>query len=106
VEQRCAVVPEWMLDSAVSDTAFPLYAVLGRYGNNAGVRMPGRALLARRLHRSVDTVDRALRELTAAGILTVEHRTQAGRTPTNRYHLRTLDPDGACEQGRRASQPR
>ncbi len=106
MEQRCAVVPEWMLDSAVSDTAFPLYAVLGRYGNNAGVRMPGRALLARRLHRSVDTVDRALRELTAAGILTVEHRTQAGRTPTNRYHLRTLDPDGACEQGRRASQPR
>jgi len=105
LEQRFAVVPEWMLDSAVSDTAFRLYAILARYGNTSGVRMPGRALLARRLHRSVDTVDRALKELTAAGILTVEHRTQAGRTLTNRYHLRTHDPDGACEQGRTAAAP-
>ncbi len=38
-----------MLDSAVSDTAFRLYAILARYGNASGVRMPGRALLARRL---------------------------------------------------------
>jgi len=62
LEQRFAVVPEWMLDSAVSDTAFRLYAVLARYGNTSGVRMPGRALLARRLHRSLDTVDRALKD--------------------------------------------
>jgi len=105
VEQRFAVVPEWMLDSTVSDTAFRLYAILARYGNTSGVRMPGRALLARRLHRSLDTVDRALKELTAAGILTIEHRTQAGRTLTNRYHLRTHDPDGACAQGRTAAAP-
>jgi len=105
VEQRFAVVPEWMLDSAVSDTAFRLYAILARYGNTSGVRMPGRVLLARRLHRSVDTVDRALKELTAAGILTIEHRTQAGRTLTNRYHLRTHDPDGACAQGRTGAAP-
>jgi len=103
LEQRFAVVPEWMLDSAVSDAAFRLYAILARYGNTSGVRMPGRALLARRLHRTVDTVDRALKELTAAGILTIEHRTQAGRTLTNRYHLRTHDPDGACAQGRTAA---
>lgn len=94
VEQRFAVVPEWMLDSTVSDTAFRLYAVLARYGNTSGVRMPGRALLARRLHRSVDTVDRALKELSAAGILTVEHRSDGSRNLTNRYHLRTLDSAG------------
>jgi len=107
LEQRFAVVPEWMLDSTVSDTAFRLYAILARYGNTSGVRMPGRALLARRLHRTVDTVDRALKELTAAGILTIEHRTQAGRTLTNRYHLRTHDPDStfACAQGRTAAAP-
>jgi len=80
VEQRFAVVPEWMLDSTVSDTAFRLYAILARYGNTSGVRMPGRALLARRLHRSVDTVDRALKELTAAGILTIERRSTTGAT--------------------------
>jgi len=107
LEQRFAVVPEWMLDSTVSDTAFRLYAILARYGNTSGIRMPGRALLARRLHRTVDTVDRALKELTAAGILTVEHRTQAGRTLTNRYYLRTHDPDGstrcAGREGRTAA---
>ena len=65
--------------------------------------MPGRALLARRLHRSVDTVDRSLKELVAAGILTIERRSHAGRTLTNRYHLRTHDPDGACEQSRTAA---
>jgi len=93
VEQRFAVVPEWMLDSTVSDTAFRLYAILARYGNTSGVRMPGRALLARRLHRSLDTVDRALKELTATGILSIERRSHDGRNLTNRYHLRTHDPD-------------
>ena len=93
VEQRFAVVPEWMLDSTVSDTAFRLYAILARYGNTSGVRMPGRALLARRLHRSLDTVDRALKELTATGILSIERRSHDGRNRTNRYHLRTHDPD-------------
>jgi hypothetical protein len=94
VEQRFAIVPEWMLDADVSDTAFRLYAVLARYGNTSGVRMPGRALLARRLRKSVDTVDRAIRELSAAGVLDVERRQDGNRHLTNRYHLRTHDPAG------------
>jgi hypothetical protein len=94
-EQRFAVVPEWMLDANVSDAAFRLYAVLARYGNTSGDRMPGRALLARRLRKSVDTVDRALRELTAAGELEIERRQDGNRHLTNRYHLRTIDPDSS-----------
>ena len=94
-EQRFAVVPEWMLDADVSDAAFRLYAVLARYGNTSGVRMPGRALLARRLRKSVDTVDRALRELTGAGVLEIERRQDGSRHLTNRYHLRTIDPDSS-----------
>jgi hypothetical protein len=92
VEQRFAIVPEWMLDAEVSDAAFRLYAVLARYGNTSGVRMPGRALLARRLRKSVDTVDRSVRELSTAGVLEVERRQDGSRHLTNRYHLRTLDP--------------
>src|SRR4051812_20302673 len=83
-----------MLDADVSDAAFRLYAVLARYGNTSGVRMPGRVLLARRLRKSVDTVDRALRELTAAGVLEIERRQDGNRHLTNRYHLRTHDPAG------------
>src|SRR4051812_11013046 len=84
-----------MLDADVSDAAFRLYAVLARYGNTSGVRMPGRALLARRLRKSVDTVDRALRELTAACVLEIERRQDGNRHLTNRYHLRTHDPAGS-----------
>src|SRR4051812_23038608 len=84
-----------MLDADVSDAAFRLYAVLARYGNTSGVRMPGRALLARRLRKSVDTVDRALRELTTAGVLEIERRHDGNRHLTNRYHLRTNEPAGS-----------
>src|SRR4051794_12052249 len=84
-----------MLDAEGSDAAFRLYAVLARYGNTSGVRMPGRALLARRLRKSVDTVDRALRELTAADVLEIERRHDGSRHLTNRYHLRTNDPAGS-----------
>ena len=58
------MVPEWVLDADIGDCALRLYAVLLRYGNSSGARMPARATLAARLHKkSVDTVDRALAEL-------------------------------------------
>ncbi len=95
VEERFAIVPEWLLDADVSDTAIRLYAVLLRYGQSSGARMPGRATLARRLRkRSVDTIDRAMRELVAVGAVTVEHRYAGGRRLTNRYHLNAHPPDG------------
>jgi hypothetical protein len=62
VEQRFAIVPEWVIDAEISDSAFRLYSVLLRYGQSSGARMPSRATLARRLKkRSVDSVDRAMR---------------------------------------------
>ena len=73
-EPRFAIVPEWVIDAAVSDGAFRLYSLLLRYGNGSGSRMPSRQTLARRLRRSVDAVDRAMRQLTEAGIVRVEHR--------------------------------
>jgi hypothetical protein len=79
LEQRFAIVPEWIIDARISDCAFRLYAVLLRYGQTSGQRMPGRALLARRLQKSSkDTVDRALKELVVVGAVVVERR-RAGR---------------------------
>lgn len=62
-EPRFAIVPEWVLDAAVSDFAFRLYSLLLRYGNGSGSRMPSRQTLAQRLRRSVDAIDRAMRQL-------------------------------------------
>ena len=96
VEERFAIVPEWLLDADVSDAAIRLYAVLLRYGQSSGARMPGRATLARRLRKkSVDTIDRALRELVAIGAVTIEHRFDGGQRLTNRYHLHAHRPGHA-----------
>ncbi len=99
--QRFAIVPEWLLDADVSDCAVRLYAVLLRYGHTSGARMPSRALLARRLKKgSVDTVDRAMKELVALGAVTVERRRNGRVNLTNRYHLRASDPSSPEPGGR------
>ncbi|MDX6244773.1 MAG: hypothetical protein QOE76_2496 [Frankiales bacterium] len=91
VEDRFAIVPEWLLDADVSDTAIRLYAVLLRYGQTSGARMPGRATLARRLHkRSTDSVDRAMRELVEIGAVHVQHRYSSGLRLTNLYQLKAV----------------
>jgi hypothetical protein len=99
-EQHFAVVPEWVIDAELSDAAFRLYSLLLRYGNGSGSRMPSRRLLARRLHRSTDSIDRAMRELVDAGIVRVEHRRRGRLNLTNCYHLRTTDPSTAARGGR------
>jgi hypothetical protein len=93
-EPRFAIVPEWVIDAAVSDGAFRLYSLLLRYGNGSGCRMPSRQTLARRLRRSVDAVDRAMRQLTEAGIVRIEHRRSGEQSLSNRYHVRTSPPAG------------
>lgn len=93
-EVHFAIVPEWVIDAGVSDAAFRLYSVLLRYGNGTGQRMPSRRLLASRLHRSMDSIDRAMRELESVGIVVVERRRRGRQNLTNRYHVRTTPPAG------------
>ncbi len=93
LEDHFAMVPEWILDAALSDCAVRLYAVLLRYGQSSGARMPARSTLAGRLHkRSTDTVDRAMRELVAAGAVQVEPRFAGRERLTNLYRVRTTRP--------------
>jgi hypothetical protein len=93
VEDRFAIVPEWLLDAEVSDAAVRLYAVLLRYGQSSGARMPSRSSLARRLHKkSTDSVDRAMKDLVGIGAVVVEHRYDGGQRLTNAYHVRTSRP--------------
>src|SRR3954447_4798815 len=90
LEQHFAIVPEWVLDADISDAALRLYAVLLRYGQSSGHRMPGRRLLASRLHkRCTDSVDRALKELVGIGAVVVQHRRQGTVNLTNRYVVRS-----------------
>ena len=93
LEDRFSIIPEWVLDANVGDCALRLYAVLLRYGNTTGARMPARSTLAARLHKkSVDTVDRALADLVRLGAVQVENRWTGGQRLTNRYRIRISRP--------------
>lgn len=95
-DQFFALVPEWVIEADIPDGPFRLYCLLLRYGNSSGVRMPSRGTLARRLGRSTDAVDRAMRALEKAGLVVVQHRQRCGATLTNQYHLRTQRPAAAA----------
>ncbi len=93
LEERFSIVPEWVLDADVSDAAVRLYAVLLRFGATSGQRMPSRRTLADRLRKkSVDSVDRALKELVAIGAVEVTRRSRDGLNLTNRYLVRSTRP--------------
>ena len=95
VEEHFAMVPEWILDSALSDCSVRLYAVLLRYGQSSGARMPSRSTLAARLRKkSTDTVDRAMRELVNAGAVQVQARYSGRERLTNLYRVRVGRPNG------------
>jgi Helix-turn-helix domain len=95
-----AIVGDWVINAEISDAAFRVYSLLLRFGGSSGCRMPSRSLLARRLHRSVDSIDRALRELVDHGIVRVEHRHVGRKTMSNRYHVRTSAPGPLATQMR------
>jgi hypothetical protein len=68
--------------------------------------MPGRSTLARRLRKqSVDTVDRAMKELVGLGAVSVEHRRDGTRQLTNRYLVRTLPAKGGRSDAAAPSTP-
>lgn len=98
VEDRFAIVPEWLLDADVSDAAVRLYAVLLRFGQTSGARMPSRSTLALRMRKkSTDSVDRAMRELVDLGAVVVRHRFDGGQRLTNQYLVRTSKPGRETE---------
>jgi Helix-turn-helix domain len=89
-----AIIPEWLLDSEVSDRAIRLYAILRRYADAAGTCFPSRTTLAARLRCSVDSVDRAVKELTTLEAVTVTGRIGSdGDQTSNLYIVHSL-PEG------------
>ena len=100
VEDRFAIVPQWLLDADVSDAAVRLYAVLLRFGQTSGARMPSRSTLALRMRKkSTDTTDRAMRELVELGAVVIRHRFDGGQRLTNQYLVRTSKPRSDGESG-------
>jgi hypothetical protein len=89
-----AIVPDWILRSAISDRALRLFALLARHANReSNEAFPLRSTLASALKVSVDSVDRACRELVTIGAVHVEARHDAaGDRTSNIYRLTFAAP--------------
>lgn len=82
---RFAMLPESVLYAKISDRAVRLFACIARYGDKP---WPGRKRLSEALGCSVDTIDRAVKELEDAGLIVVTRRPQQGqRNLSNVYDL-------------------
>jgi Helix-turn-helix domain len=99
-----AMVPEWIIDHpGISDRALRLYCVLCRHANadKGDTAWPARSTLARRLNCTVDTVDRAIRQLVEASAISVEKRISSHGDPdSNLYTVHVVPPEGVAAQMR------
>jgi hypothetical protein len=90
---RFSIVPEWVLDAGLSDRAIRIYALIARYADNDTLQaFPARETLADRALCSVKSVDRAIRDLVAAGALRKTHRRNGDAYQSNLYTVRRI-PD-------------
>jgi len=81
------IIPEWVLDSGISDRAIRLYCTLGRYADDVtGEAYPSRRTLGKRLGCSTDSIDRAKNELVEVGALSVVHRKDEAGDPTSNLY--------------------
>ena len=90
---RFSIIPEWLLDSKLSDRAIRVYSVLARYADNETLQAyPSRETLAQRCNCHWRSVDRAIDELVALGAITKSHRKNGDSYQSNLYTLRRVLP--------------
>ena len=92
-----AIIPEWVLFSAISSNAIRLYCVLRRRADKqSGKCYPSRKTIAEDLQvGSVKTVDRAMKELVEIGAVKVFHRSNKDEYTSNIYTVMTMPPEGS-----------
>ena len=88
-KERFVIVPEWIIDAEISALAVRTWAVLRSYADNqTGLAWPSRSTIAKRCGVSVDSVDRALKELVKARTLKIiRRRGKNGEPLTNLFRL-------------------
>lgn len=93
---RFAMVPEWVLLLPLTTTALAVYCHLARYADaETHEAWPSGATLADRLEVSVDTVQRAIRQLAELEAVTVVKR----RGTSNLYTVHRLPPGSRTGAG-------
>lgn len=92
---RFSIVPQWILESPISDKAVRVYAILARYvDNDTLTAFPSRDTLAHKAQCHVKSVDRAIAELEKIQAVTKTHRRNGESYASNLYTLRRVPPGG------------
>lgn len=90
---RFSIIPEWVIDSQISDRAIRLYVILARYADNETLQaFPSRETLARRALCNAKAVTKAIDELVSIGAVIKQHRKQGDSFQSNLYTLRRVGP--------------
>jgi hypothetical protein len=100
IEEKFAVVPEWILYADISAQALRIYGVMARHADKGtGKAFPSHRVIAERGRCSIRTVQRALAELVQLGAIEItERKTEAGQH-SNEYFIRVSRPMDTSDQG-------
>ncbi len=102
-----AIIPEWVLyEPTLSANGVRLYCTLNRFANSSGTAWPSRRTIAALMNVSVETVDRAKKELVEIGAIIVTNRVSPAGDPTsNIYQVITTPPSSPMPEGTRKGDP-
>ena len=81
------IIPDWVIDSRPSFAAMNLYLILKQYARNQGECYPSKRTLGTRLDLSERHITTLLNELESLGCITVETRSENGKSLSNLYRL-------------------
>lgn len=88
---RFSIIPEWILDSHISDRAIRVYCILARYADSETLQaFPSRETLAKRADCHWRSIDRAIDELVKIGAVIKRHRRDGDTYQSNLYILRRV----------------
>jgi hypothetical protein len=100
IEEKFAVIPEWILYADISAQALRIYGVMARHADKGtGKAFPSHRIIAERGHCSIRTVQRALVELAELGAIEITERNEPGGQRSNEYFIRVSRPLDISDQG-------
>jgi hypothetical protein len=96
-----AIVPVWLMEAGLSNSALRVYISLARRADNeTGQTWPGRATIAKESSLSLKSVDRGITELCDLGALTKHHRlNDKGEHTSNLYIVHRVPKGGVTDGG-------
>ena len=88
-----SIVPEWLIESNVSDNALRVYSALYRFADkDDGTCWPSIATIGAKCNKSSSSVKRAIKELKELGAIEVKERYLEDQGQTSNLYILKLNP--------------